>query len=128
MLALNLADGNVRWRAATTCTVKRGTQPAIGDERVFLGCSGTDAGRLIALDKTDGAERWTVTDENSSVYEPALADSVVYAGSNDNHVYAFSREGRLQWEFETNRTVGTVVAGDDLVFASGVALLGLSRE
>ena len=128
LLALNLVDSSVRWRAGTTGTVKRGTRPVVGNERVFLGCNGTDAGRLIALDRVDGAERWTFTDENSSVYEPALADGAVYAGSNDDHVYAFDRDGHPRWELETDRTVGTVVAGDDLVFASAGALLGLSRE
>jgi outer membrane protein assembly factor BamB len=128
LLALNLGDGSVRWRAGTTGTVKRGTRPVVGDERVFLGCNGTDAGRLIALDRVDGAERWTFTDENSSVYEPALADGAVYAGSNDDHVYAFSRDGQPRWELETDRTAGAVVAGDELVFESAGTLLCLSRE
>ncbi|WP_284014715.1 PQQ-binding-like beta-propeller repeat protein [Halobaculum litoreum] len=128
LLALDRRDGNVRWRADTTGTVKRGTRPVVGDERVFLGCNGTDAGRMIAVDKRDGTERWTFTDGNTTVYEPALADDSVYAGSNDNRVYALGRDGRLRWEFETDRTVGSVVAGDDLVFASSGALFALVRE
>jgi outer membrane protein assembly factor BamB len=128
VLALNRADGSVRWRADTTGTVKRGTRPVIGDERVFIGCNGTEAGRLIALSKSDGTETWTFTDGNSTVYEPALADGAVYAGSNDDHLYAFGRDGRLRWDVETNRTVGTVVANENLVFVSSDALLALSRE
>lgn len=128
LLALNRGDGEVRWRVDTTGTVKRGTRPVVGNKRVFLGCNGTDAGRLIAIDRSAGTESWTFTDENSTVYEPALADGGVYAGSNDDHVYAFGPDGRLRWELEGDRTVGTVVAGDDFVFASSGALLCLERE
>jgi outer membrane protein assembly factor BamB len=62
------------------------------------------------------------------VYEPALADGAVYAGSNDDHVYAFSRDGQPRWELKTDRTAGAVVAGDELVFESAGTLLCLSRE
>jgi len=43
---------------------------------------------------------------------------VVYAGSNDNNLYAFSRAGTRQWTVETNTTVGSVVTGDEFVYAS----------
>jgi outer membrane protein assembly factor BamB len=42
----------------------------------------------------------------------------VYAGSNDNHVYAFSRTGETLWQLETNSVVGTVVAGVNLLYAA----------
>jgi outer membrane protein assembly factor BamB len=42
----------------------------------------------------------------------------VYAGSNDNHVYAFSRTGEILWQLETNSVVGTVVAGENLLYAA----------
>ncbi|WP_277556240.1 PQQ-binding-like beta-propeller repeat protein [Halobaculum limi] len=39
LLARNRVDGTVRWRVETPATVKRGTRPVVGDERVFLGGS-----------------------------------------------------------------------------------------
>jgi hypothetical protein len=33
-------------------------------------------------------------------------------------VYAFSRAGERQWRIETNGVVGSVVAGDDLLYAA----------
>jgi glucose dehydrogenase len=117
LLALNRTDGSVRW-AVDTPSTKRGTRPVVDGDAVYLGCSGRDQGTLVALDRTDGAERWSFTDENSTVYEPAVTDDAVYAGSNDNHVYAFSRTGERRWQIETNSVVGTVVAGGDLLYAA----------
>lgn len=117
LLALNRSDGSVRW-AVDTPSPKRGTRPVVDDDAVYLGCSGRDQGTLVAFDRSDGAERWSFTDKNSTVYEPAVTANMVYAGSNDNHVYAFSRTGELRWQIETNSVVGTVVAGESLLYAA----------
>jgi len=117
LLALNRADGAVRW-AVDTPSPKRGTRPVVDGDAVYLGCSGRDHGTLVALDRSDGTERWSFTDENSTVYDPAVTDDAVYAGSNDNHVYAFSPTGELRWQIETNSVVGTVVAGETLLYAA----------
>jgi len=117
LLALDRSDGTVRWGVETP-SPKRGTRPVVGDDAVYLGCSGRDHGTLVALDRSDGGERWSFTDENSTVYEPAVTADAVYAGSNDNHVYAFSRSGEPRWQLETNSVVGTVVAGADFLYAA----------
>jgi outer membrane protein assembly factor BamB len=120
LVALNRADGSVRW-AVDTPSPKRGTHPVVDGDAVYLGCSGREHGTLVALDRSDGSERWSFTDENSTVYEPAVTADMVYAGSNDNHVYAFSRTGDHQWQIETNSVVGTVVAGEDRLYAANNA-------
>lgn len=117
LFALNRADGAVRW-AVDTPSPKRGTRPVVDDDAVYLGCSGRDHGTLLALDRADGTRRWSFTDENSTVYEPAVADDTVYVGSNDNHVYALSRAGERQWRIETNSVVGSVVAGAGYLYAA----------
>ena len=117
LLALNRADGAVRWEVETP-SPKRGTRPVVDGDTVYLGCSGREHGTLVALDRSDGTERWSFTDENSTVYEPAVTDGMVYAGSNDNHVYAFSRDGELRWQVETDSVVGSVVAGAELLYAA----------
>lgn len=117
LLALNLADGTVRW-AVDTPSPRRGTRPVVGEEAVYLGCTGRDHGRLIARSRSDGAARWSFADGNSGVYTPVLAGDRVYAGSNDDSLYAFSRAGDLQWQVETDSTVGSVAVGPDRVYAS----------
>lgn len=117
LAALDLEDGTVQW-AVDTPSPRRGTRPVVGTEAVYLGCTGRDHGSLVARSRADGSERWSFTDGNSGVYEPALSDGVVYAGSNDNNLYAFSRSGTRQWTVETNSTVGSVVTGDEFVYAS----------
>ncbi len=128
LLALNRADGSIRW-AVDTPSPKRGTRPVVDRDTVYLGCSGRDHGTLVALDRSDGAERWSFTDENSTVYEPAVTDETVYAGSNDDHVYAFSRTGDPEWQTETNGVVGSVVAGEELLYAAtNERLLAIERS
>ncbi len=128
LLALNRSDGSVRWDVDTP-SPKRGTSPVVHGDTVYLGCSGRDHGTLVALDRTDGAERWSFTDENSTVYEPAVTDDAVYAGSNDDHIYAFSRDGTPRWQIETNSTVGTVVAGErGLYAANNERVFGIERS
>lgn len=117
LLALDLADGAVRW-AVDTPSPRRGTRPVVGRDAVYLGCTGRDHGRLVSRSRSDGAERWTFADDNSGVYEPVLDGDRVYAGSNDDNLYAFSRAGDLRWQVETGSTVGSVVVGPDLVYAS----------
>jgi len=117
LLALNLDDGTVQWKSDTP-SPKRGTRPVVSSDAVYLGCSGRDHGTLVALDRADGTEWWSFTDQNSTVYEPAVTAETVYAGSNDDRLYAFSHDGEPRWQIETNTTVGSVVAGRDLVYAS----------
>lgn len=117
LFALNQSNGTVRWDVDTP-SPKRGTRPVVDADTVYLGCSGRDHGTLVALDRTDGTERWSFTDENSTVYEPAVTDDAVYAGSNDDHIYAFSRDGTLRWNIETGSTVGTVVADETSLYAA----------
>jgi outer membrane protein assembly factor BamB len=117
LFALDLADGTVRWQVDTP-SPRRGTRPVVGRDTLYLGCTGREHGSLVARSLADGSERWSFTDENSGVYEPALADGVVYAGSNDDNLYAFSRSGTRRWTVETKSTVGSVVAGDEFVYAS----------
>lgn len=117
LLALKRADGTVRW-AADTPSPRGGTRPVVDGDAVYFGCSGRKHGIPVALHQSDGAERWSFTDENSTVYEPAVTDDAVYAGSNDNHIYAFSRTGELVWQIETNSVVGTVVAGEEFLYAA----------
>jgi outer membrane protein assembly factor BamB len=117
LIALSRSDGSVRWTADTP-SPKRGTRPVVDGEAVYLGCSGRDHGTLIALGRANGTERWSFPDGNSTIYQPAPADDMVYAGSNDNRVYALSRDGELRWQIETGSVVGTVVAGDDRLYAA----------
>jgi outer membrane protein assembly factor BamB len=128
LLALDLVDGTVRW-AVDTPSPKRGTRPVVGEDAVYLGCSGRDHGRLVSRSRADGAERWTFADDNSTVYEPAVAGDRVYAGSNDDSLYALSRAGDLQWEVEMGSTVGSVAVDSDLVYASSnERLFGVARD
>ncbi|MFC6989215.1 PQQ-binding-like beta-propeller repeat protein [Haloplanus sp. GCM10025708] len=117
LLALDLSDGSEQW-AVDTPSPRRGTRPVVGSDAVYLGCTGRNHGTLVALRRSDGSERWSFTDGNSGVYEPVVAGGTVYAGSNDDRLYAFSTDGDRRWTIDTGSTVGDVAVGDGLVYAS----------
>jgi outer membrane protein assembly factor BamB len=76
---------------------------------------------LYALE-TDLSTRWRFDAGDDVNAAPAVADGVVYAGSNDRHVYAVDvTSGEELWRYETGRVVksppavvdGTVYVGSD---------------
>ena len=117
LLALDIEDGDIQWNVETP-SLKRGTRPVVGTDAIYLGCNGRDSGRLVARSQQDGSERWSFTADNRSVYEPVVDEGTVYAGSNDNTLYAFSLTGEAKWTVETDSTVGSVAVGEEFVYAS----------
>jgi len=51
---------------------------------------GSDDGKVYALDEATGAFKWSYTTGSAVFSSPAVANGVVYVGSNDHNVYAFS--------------------------------------
>jgi outer membrane protein assembly factor BamB len=117
LLALDIEDGAILWNVETP-SLKRGTRPVVDTDAIYLGCNGRDSGRLVSRSRQDGSERWSFTADNRSVYEPVVDDGTVYAGSNDNTLYAFSLTGETKWTVDTDSTVGSVAVGDEFVYAS----------
>ena len=66
------------------------------------------------------------------VNAPTVADGVVYAGSDDNHVYALDAEtGELLWRFETDdviRSSPTVAGGAVYVGSNDNHVYALDAE
>jgi outer membrane protein assembly factor BamB len=87
---------------------------------------------VYALNATTGAEKWTFTTGDSVSSSPAVANGVVYIGSDDGNVYALNATtGAQLWTFTTGGDVqsspavanGVVYADsyDGNVYAFGLA-------
>jgi outer membrane protein assembly factor BamB len=81
--ALNATTGALLW------TSPFGSFPAVADGVVYS-VGGND---VYALNASTGALLWSYATGGTVSTRPAIANGMVYVGSNDNNVYAFSLTG-----------------------------------
>ena len=84
-------------------------------EQLLSGGSGPGAG----LPPSDiESLLWSFHTEGWVVVSPTVANGVVYAGSNDNHIYALDAEtGALLWGFETGGVIrSSPTVANDIVY------------
>ena len=95
IVALSLADGNVRWRFATNGKVY--STPATQKDRVVV--ASTD-GVIYCLDKRSGSLLWKVETGKPIVACPLIDGKVVYIGSSEGKFRALSlKNGAERWSF-----------------------------
>jgi hypothetical protein len=108
-------DGSTRW--VTEYDEDDFDQPTyLGSDisadgrRIYVpGCDG-----LHALGRSDGERAWFVA--SALRRGVGVADGRVYANAEDP--LAIDADGWRRWQVETNSVVGTVVAGEDLLYAA----------
>lgn len=98
--ALDSRTGKVQWAATVGrdgCTdTCRSPTPVADDSRVY---AATLSGRLTALDRRNGAERWAVRLGSPIVGDPVVsAGGIVYAVDTDGILTGLdARSGKVQW-------------------------------
>ncbi len=93
--ALDASTGNLLWNH-TVGSIDQ-SSPAVANGVVYVGSdiSGpnpsnrTDSGNFYAFNATTGAIIWSYKTGEAVLSSPAIANGVVYVGSNDGKVYAF---------------------------------------
>ena len=100
--AFDTRNGEIIW--STLVGKISESSPAVGEGIIVFG---TDGGTIVALDSSNGREKWRydagVSDIRSS---PAIAGGTVFIGSNDGSVYAFAADkGTLKWKYSTRDNV-----------------------
>ncbi|HHW4678714.1 MAG TPA: outer membrane protein assembly factor BamB [Xylella sp.] len=130
VFALDLHTGKVLWKYVPS--KERSTKdnkkpmprlaggPGVGDGLVVIG---TLDGQVIALDQSDGSEKWRADVPNEVIAAPAIAQNLVFVRSNDGRVTAFDvATGKRRWFSEresptlTVRGNAPVVPGSDMLF------------
>jgi outer membrane protein assembly factor BamB len=135
--ALNTASGTQNWSDNLTYSCSVGTissrlvrppqyvgsqtvsSPSVSDGVVFIGYNNS----VYALHGETGATIWSaqLSDQSCGVpSSPAVANGVLYIGSQDNNVYALNaRNGTILWSYTTGGPIGSSPA-----VANGVVYVG----
>ena len=78
-------------------TFDRALGVVAADDAVYIASSVDD--RIRCLDAKSGDLRWSFTTEGPVRFAPTVAGDLVYAGSDDGHVYCLrASDGRLVWK------------------------------
>lgn len=74
---------------------------------------------VYALNATTGAELWSYATGNQVYSSPAVANGVVYIGSDDGNLYALNAAtGVKLWSYATGGSVGDPVVANGMVYVS----------
>jgi outer membrane protein assembly factor BamB len=117
--ALNAVTGELIWKFGpddflASPTVFHGVVYAAG-----LGSYPPVGGRLWALDATSGNELWEYQFKEDLIGSPAVANGIVYIGSDDDKLYALKADtGVLLWSYSTG---GFIVSSPEV--ANGVVYI-----
>lgn len=107
LLALDLADGTVRWKHTTG--EETVATPAIIGETVYYGDHDT---YVYALDATTGEEHWRVKTDAHVECNVVVVDDTVFAASNDGTLHALNAAtGVHRWRYDVQSSP-SVVASD----------------
>lgn len=124
LFSINRTNGHLHWKTVLDSAIY--STPAIAEGRVFVT---TKAQTVSAVDLKTGELIWSYPVGGSS--SPAVADGVVYVGSDDGALYALDAAdgGDPIWLFATGsaRVKSPVVVGNEVVFAAGAMLTSLDR-
>jgi outer membrane protein assembly factor BamB len=136
LVALNVADGQLRWRAEAGGEVS--AAPAVDDQVVYVATeySGVEAnsvrGTLRALSKETGITLWMRTLQSPIRGSLAEGPLAVYAGAANGSVYAFDKHtGRSVWvnQYADGFASQPTLYGDRLYIGSiGGWLLALEQK
>lgn len=95
-VALSTADGDELWSFRTE-SGQRHSRAALDGDRLF---SATEGGRVHALDRSDGTERWRRTFDRRFECRPVVADGAVHVAGTDGTTYALdATDGTTRWTY-----------------------------
>lgn len=120
--AVALPSGDTLWSRQLEQQLMSGV--AVGKEQLYVG---TDAGRLVALDRTNGSERWSVN-LLSEILAPAteVEGKVVVVRTADGKLSALdTEEGKMLWSYEREVPVLTLRGTSSPVVSDGRVFAGL---
>lgn len=112
-LALDAADGHIRWRATLSAPAR--SLPTLGGGRLYAGLID---GRLVALDLQDGRQLWSYQAGEGGMIvlgqpAPAYANGTVVAGFGSGDIAALHADsGTLQWSDNLGSAGGRTTATD----------------
>lgn len=122
VLAINSADGSVRWQARVAQGNTTLAVLAVDSNIVY---AGTQAGEVVALDAANGKMRWCAAAAGPNPILEA-AQGVLYVGGNQSTtVIAFNGDdGKQLWKTSVAGDVSALAAGGGQLYVSAAAVSG----
>jgi outer membrane protein assembly factor BamB len=114
MIALNVADGSIKWRFTTQDWIWSG--PALENNVLYFGDL---SGYLYALNASDGTTLWRIQPQNAIVDTPVVLGDKLYFTTEADTVYGVSTAGDIQ----ISKVIGgliysaPVIVGDTILVA-----------
>lgn len=125
LFAIDRENGHLLWKVTLDSGIY--STPAIDGGRIFVT---TKNKTTVALDLQSGHQLWSYPIGGSA--SPAVADGMVYIGSDDGAIYAIdaAKGGTPIWLFATGSATvhAPIVAGDHVFFAAGASIISLDRS
>jgi outer membrane protein assembly factor BamB len=117
LYALDASTGAVLWNYSAEGEYGAYSSLAVADGVVYVG-SGYTNKKLYAVDALTGDLLWDFTTGGSVSSSPAVANGVVFLGSNDNTTYALdATTGDLLWNFTTgDRVISSPAVANGVVY------------
>jgi outer membrane protein assembly factor BamB/tRNA A-37 threonylcarbamoyl transferase component Bud32 len=116
LYAVNIQNGRVAWKCQTGGAIR--CRPIMDKENIYFG----------SLDSTvyavnmKGSIRWRFVCRRGVTSSPALAEGLIFIGSEDNHIYGLDcRSGWSVWRFRTGKPIISSPAVADGVVYVGSA-------
>lgn len=104
------------WPDQARLAFDRAVQPLLLDEYVIHGCTRTDA--VIARDRATGEVVWRFTTEGPVRLAPVGWDGIVFAASDDGHLYALEADtGALLWKMRGGPSDRKLLGNERLISA-----------
>jgi outer membrane protein assembly factor BamB len=104
------------WDVSLGFGLSSSSSPAMAGDNAYFG-AGKD---VISLDITTHQVQWTFNTDNLVVSSPAIADTVIYFGGVDGHLYAIDRAtGTKLWDSATGDAITSSPA-----IANGMVYIG----
>lgn len=120
-------DGDVNWQYAPSDGWRSMGGIALADGVAYTGFDVTEGDRLVAVDATDGTERWrseAAPEQEPRFAPPAIANDTVYVPQDDRTLSAVdATDGSVRWtidgENELRLWSPVAIAGDRLYATDG---------
>lgn len=112
IFAINTKNGSLQWQypAEADAKIQFYAAPAVNEDTVY---AGTYANTLVAINRSNGVEKWVFRGANDRyIGAPLAVNGNVYAPNSDKFLYALSTNGDLLWKFETAGPIWTQPLSD----------------